>query len=372
MKKICIATWYGPTNYGTALQAVALSHYLTIYGYEVCYVEDKRKIEGPKKNKGFMYKVNELFTGRWFARRKYHNDLIEKNRLQSRFINKYASVFIIYSDADIIKLNKSIDIFIAGGDQIWNPFVYENVFLLSVADKDKLKISYGTSVGVKSIPEELKNKYKKYLLRFNKISVREEQSAKALIEIVGKEIDVVVDPTLLLSSDEWSFLLEEAEIEKRNFQTPYILCYFVGTRKTYWKYVKKIQKKTGYKVIVIPINNEAYMNPYEKYVKVSPAEFLWLIKNATIICTDSFHATIFSIQYNKEFYVLKRFLDTDEDSQNGRLVDLLTDLCLENRIIHNESTFVRSKEIDFAFVQMQLQIERRISAEWLKNALREK
>ena len=371
-EKICIATWYGPANFGTGLQAVALSQYLINRGYEVSYVEDNRNTNVTtvsSKQKKILYKVNELLSGRWWARRKYRKDFIEKRRLQKQFMEKYTSVISIFSDKDIEKLNDTFDIFIAGGDQIWNPSVYEDVFLLSVADDDKWKISYGTSVGVKSIPEELKDVYRANLSRFNYISVREEQSAKALRDFIQKDIAVVVDPTFLFSADEWMFLLKDAEINKDEFAEPYILCYFVGTRKSYWKYVEKIQKKTGYRVVVIPINNEAYVNHFNKYVKTSPAEFLWLIKNASIICTDSFHATVFSILFKKEFYTIRRFQDSNINSQNGRLEELLSRYKLLDRLIKDETCFKRMENIDYAPIFKELEQERKLSKQWLENAL---
>ncbi|MFQ6803465.1 MAG: polysaccharide pyruvyl transferase family protein [Lachnospiraceae bacterium] len=373
MKKICIATWYGPANFGTGLQAVALSQYLINSGYEVSYVEDKRNINTKTKisqNKDRLYIIKELLSGRWLCRRKYKKDFIEKRRLQKQFLEKYSTVFSILSNDDEQKINDTFDIFIAGGDQIWNPSVYENVFLLSMANDEKIKISYGTSVGVKEIPNKLKDVYKTYLNRLSYISVRERQSAEALRTFIEKDIAVVVDPTFLLSADEWEFLLKDAEINEKEFAEPYILCYFVGTRKSYWKYVEKVHKSTGYRVVVIPINNEAYVNRFDKYVKVSPAEFLWLIKHATIVCTDSFHATVFSIQYDKEFYTLKRFLDESSDSQNGRLQNLLSAYQLDSRLICNEKKFVRNREIDYDRVKKVLQEERIRSIKWLQTALK--
>ena len=179
----------------------------------------------------------------------------------------------------------------------------------------------------------------------------------------------MVDPTFLFSADEWMFLLKDAEINKDEFADPYILCYFVGTRKAYWKYVEKIQKKTGYRVVVIPINNEAYVNHFNKYVKTSPAEFLWLIKNASVICTDSFHATVFSILFKKEFYTIRRFQDSNINSQNGRLEELLSRYKLLDRLIKDETCFKRMENIDYAPIFKELEQERKLSKQWLENAL---
>ena len=119
----------------------------------------------------------------------------------------------------------------------------------------------------------------------------------------------------------------------------------------------------------MPIHNEAFVNKYDKYVKATPKEFLWLIKNASIICTDSFHATLFSIQFKKEFYVLKRFNDSSKKSQNGRLTNLLKKINLENRLINDESYFLKSSIENYDFILEKLKRERDISKQWLMKAI---
>lgn len=285
------------------------------------------------------------------------------------FVFSDTPVATIATDSDAERIGNEVDIFVSGGDQIWNPYVTIPGFMLDFVPKEKNKISYGTSVGVKTIPSTYIETYKKYLARYNAISVREEQSAIALQPILNKHVDVVLDPTLLFSGKEWSFLMSEAVLDKEILKEPYILAYFVGTRKDYWKYLSKIKKETGYNVIVVPINDQAYLNDFKKYVKVSPAEFLLLIKNAEIICTDSFHATVFSILFGKEFYTLKRFSDSNSKGQNGRLEYLLSKYGLSDRLIKDESHFERTGEIDYKQVFKIIEEERVVSKQWLKKAL---
>lgn len=104
-----------------------------------------------------------------------------------------------------------------------------------------------------------------------------------------------------------------------------------------------MQKETGYRVLVIPVNYAGYDNKYEKMTGVTMKEFLALIRRAEIVCTDSFHATLFSIQYQKEFYVLKRFKDQSKQSQNGRLENMLGRYGLYDRLIQDERSFKRKK-----------------------------
>ena len=240
---------------------------------------------------------------------------------------------------------------------------------MTFVDDDKKMLSYGSSVGVKEIPNELQIKYKKYLGRLENISVREVMSAEAL-DFLNKPIEVVLDPTMILTENQWNKFIKDAEIDPSLKKKKYILCYFVGDRHSYWKYVEKIKQKTEYDVVVIPLNYNLGNKSYLKYYKTSPKEFIWLIKNAEIVCTDSFHATVFSIIFQREFYTVKRFLDTSGASQNGRIVNLLDRFDLSNRLIDDETIFKRINITNYNEVSQKLKQEREDSIQWLMNALR--
>ena len=373
MKKVIIATWYGPANYGTALQAVALKQYLEHIGYDVCFLDDRRSVNAGSEEKRPMNRtlsrLTKIFKIVTWKRLPYKIDLKIKETLQNKYMDKYTPAATIATDEDAERIGNEVDIFVSGGDQIWNPYVTAPGFMLDFVPKEKNKISYGTSVGVKAIPSTCIEMYRKYLARYNAISVREKQSADALQSVLNRHVDVVLDPTFLFSGEEWKFLMNDAKLDKEILKEPYVLAYFVGTRKDYWRYLSKIKRDTGYKVIVIPINDQAYLNNFRKYVKVSPAEFLFLIKNAKIICTDSFHATVFSILFGKEFYTLKRFSDSNSKGQNGRLEYLLSKYGLSDRLIKDESHFERTGEIDYKQVFKIIEEERVVSKQWLKKAM---
>ena len=146
-------------------------------------------------NKKKINKILQLFNGQWLKKRKYHSDIIEKEKMQRKFIQQYFDVFYINREEDIKKLNDNTDVFISGSDQIWNPYYLNPVNMLSIVDDNKKKISFGSSVGIKHIPEEYHQQYIELLNRYDSISVRENQSKKALSELISKEITEVVDPT---------------------------------------------------------------------------------------------------------------------------------------------------------------------------------
>ena len=123
----------------------------------------------------------------------------------------------------------------------------------------------------------------------------------------------------------------------------YILCYFVGDRD-YWDYVKAMQLETGYKVYILPITQsmQEYRKDYEYIIDTSPLDFLHLIKNAKIVCTDSYHATVFATRFMKEIYVLKRFSNKSKKSQNGRLYEYLKTIGRLDIIVNDENVFHRN------------------------------
>ena len=121
--------------------------------------------------------------------------------------------------------------------------------------------------------------------------------------------------------------------------------------------------------MVLPVNYAGYLNKYQKITEVTMPEFLEFIRNAAVVCTDSFHATLFSIQYQKEFYVLKRFKDQSKQSQNGRLENILKRYELYDHLIQDESCFERNKIQDYQRILQEIGKERERSVKWLIQAL---
>lgn len=366
-RQVCISTWYRSTNYGTGLQALALRKFLESLGYSCCFLEAKRSEK--RKVPSATYKKTDFFLiKKGISKLKNKKTFDKRRELIHKYDREHNKIFTLKTEEDIAELNRKVDIFIAGGDQIWNPYVLEEKHLFTMVNDGKKMISFGTSVGVTQIPYELRSVYKKYLSRFEAISVREKQSVQAL-DFLQQKVTEVIDPTLLYDAEGWSFLTDEAEIKTEYLSEPYILCYFIGERKTYWDYVKKIQQKTGCRGLVIPVNYAGYLNKYEKITDVTMREFLALIQHAAIVCTDSFHATLFSMQYQKEFYVLKRFNDQSEQSQNGRLENVLKRYNLYDRLIQDESCFKRNKPQNYQAVLLKIKNERKRSVKWLMQAL---
>lgn len=208
---------------------------------------------------------------------------------------------------------------------------------------------------------------KPYLNRFDKISVREESSKSLIESVVDKPVQVVCDPVFLLPREKW---IEDMQLKAP--EEKYILCYFLGDNPEYQKTVEKLRDILNIKVKVIPTNTFGYTLGFETQKTVGPKDWLSLLYGAEFVLTDSFHATAFSIIFNKSFYVLKRFSDTSPKSQNSRIYHLLNMTGLEDRIWQNTTNVSYIENDTWKTVDEKMRTERETSTLWLKNALEDK
>ena len=371
MKKICVVTWYGGTNYGTNLQAYALVKKLELMGYDT-------KIKGNiSKNINYFFYPYLVFDriNNKIKRRKNNKIIYEVDRDTQKFFNEFIKEKLpklnSYGREEWGKIEKDYTAFITGSDQVWNPNYFQASMMLDFIPHNKIKkIAYAPSIGVNSLSKKIKRKYKRLLKKYEAISVREEQAAKILQDISPVSVKVVLDPTMLLTCEEWNELTDEANINRiEMLEEKYIVCYFVGDRKDYIRYVEKVKNETGMKCFVIPINNNVKMENCITLTGIGPKEFIWMIKHASIILTDSFHASVFSILYHKEFYVLKRFPENSATSQNSRLHQILDMYKLSNRWIEDESQFIRDIQINYDITDKILEKKRKFSEEFLTEAI---
>jgi hypothetical protein len=242
--KIGIVTWFHYKNYGTVLQAYALQKFLKNNGYNCVLIDYV-----PIYNKSFYQKVKSgnlknRIIGKIesncfnFLGSNIKERLIERNKAFEKFIAKNIDFTPkVQSSNELFKLNEMIDCFICGSDQIWNPENLNGVYYLNFVNEKNKKISYAPSFGVRHIPTSKEKEIRQWVNKFDRLSVREENGASILKGLTQKDIEVVVDPTLLLSNADWEQILVNP-----NFHGDYILCYFLGDRKEYWEAVHNLQK----------------------------------------------------------------------------------------------------------------------------------
>lgn len=373
MKTIGIITYHHYYNYGTMLQALALQEKVEQLGYQAELIDFKQD------NSLSRYEMLKLRIKRMPVyikeRKKYRvladsrEKIKEKNELFEQFYKTYLHVGKKkYTTTQQLMENPPVyDGYVVGSDQTWNPFVAnspEAFFLPFVENKSK-KGSYGPSLAVKSLSDEKEKEYRKKLSSFSFLSCREQDGAQLLSRITQKEVKCVLDPTLLLSAKEWGKYCEY-EIPKE----PYILVYFLGEKSEHRRAVEKIQKLTNWKIISLPAAYLEMENNDYKKVWGGPKEFLSLIRGAALICTDSFHGTMFSINFQRNFFSFCKSSDSEESSENSRLYSTLNIFGLSNRIIHNmDNLTAEDISIDYKNVIPILEEQRRYSIEYLENML---
>ena len=372
MTETATLTWFSG-NYGSTMQAFALQKMVMELGYGnhiINYVPNKReKLTFFCKNSARFVTLKAKIENKKIESKYLNREEIDlKNKKFEEFYEKKLFLTEMLPTQNQMKsLNNKYRIFLCGSDQIWNPNYFKKCNFLDFVSESNKKIAYAPSIGTTKLAENEKRKMKPYLDRFNKISVRE-QSSKNLIEsVVEKPVEVVCDPVFLLSREKWIKSIQLKAPEEK-----YILCYFLGDNPEYQATAKKLQEILNIKVKVIPTNIFGYSLGFETQKTVGPKDWLSLLYGAEFVLTDSFHATAFSIIFNKSFYVLKRFSDTSPKSQNSRIYHLLNMTGLENRIWQNTTNVSYIENDTWKTVDEKMRTERETSTLWLKNALEDK
>lgn len=368
--KVGIMTWYQYKNYGSVLQAYALSKIIGDLNYNPEFINyispQKTKDKESYTLKEALNKILKLFNGL----RVYHsedrnrvfNQFVKENLVQSDFCSSYAELFA---------LNDDYEAFLCGSDQIWAPSCFDEKFFLSfVENKDKM-IAYAPSFGLQQVENPLiKKRMGELISRFNFLSVREKEGKYLMKNLWDIDAVQVLDPTLLLSANTWDELFNASEVDLGQLvKGKYIFCYFLGDYRKYMKYVKQLAKKLGYELCIIPMFNGQLKMSDEVFRNVSPQEFVYLLKNAGFVCTDSFHGTAFAVNYNIPFSVFERFSRQDKNNQNSRIYSLLELVGLKDYIVSPNSKKIQIRQIDFHSVNKILVSERKKSIMYLKNAL---
>lgn len=362
---------YKGTNYGMMLQAFATQYVLENLGYktEIISCGEKRKIVHRLKKVFIPNNVKQSLRKR---KRKIivKNNPVINNAYKMRigegkkFVEKYLHNIKNFSNINqLSKYAKKYTAVIIGSDQQWTPeCFFSEINSLSFVPASVKKISYATSMGVSVIPWYTKTRLKAFTKDFYRISVREQTGKNIIESVTGKSnVEVMPDPTFLISREEW----EEIIPAERICEKDYIFCYLLGDSDEPLRAIEKYAKEKNLEVIVVR-NIEAYTSaPYnygDTTVVEGPSveEFVNYIRYANLVCTDSFHATVFSLINKTDFITFYRTQSTDKNSRNSRINDLLEKFKLRSRICEKNEEFsskanekIDFEKIDFNFVEMK-------------------
>lgn len=366
--KIAQMTWFHHHNYGTALQLYALNRYLSDLGHSVSVVNyisesinDNVFIPEPI---GLNFVKNKI-SSKYYRARHHIYDTGERAGKFYSFVSRLSFTEKCQTHSDLVALNDQYDAFVCGSDQIWSPLNYNpRYFLDYVIDENKM-IAYAPSFGTSEIKDPyVRTAIGKNVARFKHISIREKQGVKIAQSLTDAPVFNCVDPTLLLEEESWN------EIAHVKDEKKYLLCYFLGGSGEFYSQASKLAAEFNLAIKIIPVFSEDLKRKGVIKEAVGPEEFVSLIKNADYICTDSFHGSIFSIIYHKQFTVFERFKKNSALNQNSRIHNLLSQLDLKSRLFGTE-VYAPKDKIDYVAVdnlKQELIIQ---SKEFLDNSLQQ-
>lgn len=333
-KKVGLITYYG-NNYGGCLQAYAIQQTIKNLGYNPQILQVYTPLIGKDFNKWIAIRRILKDPLAFLRRRKYIKEYSRNEIIRSQAFDRYRSEFLTFDKSFTLSVDNlpeaiNYDTFVCGSDQIWNPVLYgvHPIWTMKFAPIGSKKIAYAPSLGISDIPEQYVADFKKNLKDYTYLSCREQEGAKCLSRIIGKEVDVVLDPTLLLTPEQWHEFACTVNINK-----PYIFCYLFGDYHYITEVKKRVKEHFGIDVVCLPYNLRELKADDLKLYNITPNQFVWLIENARYVVTDSFHASVFSIKMSTPFISLKRASDNDKKNMNSRLYTLLKTVGLEDRMV---------------------------------------
>jgi len=385
MKPIGLVTCYFHHNYGSMLQAYATELIMQQMGLPFQTIACKAPINYMQENK-ILYIIKKLLIADWkmrlgkmkIERAKKENPMFAKNwEIRNKAFDQFAETFFHVSPycknrEELTKMAENYSAFLVGSDQLWRTDSVEHGYYTLEWVPDHIrKIAYSTSIGVKEVPWFQVEKNKRFMNRFDHIALREQSACDLVYKLTGRKVPVVLDPTLLFTGDQWLGIQQREPLTNGK----YIFCYLLGDNPSQREFIKNVKEKTGYKIVALQQLDD-YIPSDEGFADeapyVGPREFLNYIRNAEYVFTDSFHCSVFSILYKKNFFTFNRFAEGAKQSTNTRIDNLLHITGLEARRMTKDKNVedVISYKGSFEGVDARLDAYRKSSMDYLHNALK--
>ena len=284
-KEVCLVTPHAVQNFGALLQAYALGRHVSRLGYEVSFYDFPPHQKALSVKEKAISKVSALL--KWWYRAK----VIRKNAKFEEFYQRFK-----------LTREKDLPCYIVGSDQVWHPNNLDNTFSLEFAAEKSLKFSYAASLGVQHIAAQHEAKFRQALKRLSFLSARELDGGNEVRRLTGRECGIHIDPTFLLSQEDWISI----ERPVAGMKEPFILLYLLYVPKDINPILKRLRERYSQKIYVIDI--KCYLHFLAKGCKplidVGPCEFVWLFHHADLVVTSSFHGMAFSLIFGKPFLPL--------------------------------------------------------------------
>lgn len=372
--KIGILTLPLHTNYGGILQAYALQTVLKRMGHEVKVIDRPWAVKIDWSR--YPLRVIKRIILRLFFRKQVGiiPELILNRQLA--IVEKYTKGFIIsnidtYRIKDLTNIDeKDFDAFIVGSDQIWRPnyckFHFhriENAFLEFAKKWNIKRVSYAASFGTDcwEFTESETTSCQELIQLFDAVSVRELSGVKLCADYLNRnDAEYVLDPTLLLSTDDYEKLIPNNFASKGN-----LMCYILDESSEINEFIDEIEKR--YHLKAFRTNSKVEVSSIPAKNRIQPPIEQWLagFRDAKLVITDSYHACVFSILFHKPFIAIG-----NKKRGYSRFESLLGRLGIEERLLENVNQF---KETLFSplseDVYMKLNYYKSLSICFLKNSL---
>lgn len=316
-------------NHGSSIQSFALYHFIKSNTNGDVSVIDYRPQYIASHGNYFKYTLKKILF------RKIRNEIKEKFTEFNKNMLKLTDES--YSDySQLCENTPEADVYITGSDQIWNtdyPCGNDDAYYLGFVKKG-IKIAYAASLGRTPIPEKSLEWMKPRISGFDFISVREQSSVQALESIYENKITHVCDPTMFLCDDDYKKIAVKPKRKK------YAVIYLCEKSPLLDAAVEYVREKYNCEIIqLVGMKKQAACDSYER--SIGPSEWLGYIQNAEFVLSGSFHATVFSIIFKKQF------IDILPSKNTARMEQLLSQLGLSDRIVRSAEDLENIKDIDY-------------------------
>ncbi len=363
-------------NYGTQLQAFALQEAIRGLGYDVEMINFVKGGPAPKplssRLVGLLIRPLTIYPRirRRIAHAAWRRLTEPRRRLTQDFISQRLALNPpkMTEEDQLLSVSGRYDAVVVGSDQIWNPqgHLGEQAFFLTFV-RPALRVAYAPSIGVCTVNGDAADWLASGARGINHLSVREASGAEILKDLIGRDVPVVVDPTLLHDDEFWGGIARGSSNKER----PYVLCYFLQGDAYAREAAKKFANEKGFRLRVLPFHQvdlqDRLMRKGSEF-EVGPLEFLDSFRNASAVFTDSFHGTIFSVVFRRPFAAFRRYDNPVEAGNFSRIEGFLARIGLTSQVASREEV-PDLEGISFERAHVELDRWRRQSIEFLKSSL---
>lgn len=367
--RILLTTVFSAFNYGSSLQALAGKQILQKAGYKCDLVRLKSLMKGRDVRLGKLITIlcRSLFLKKNNALKTYGTSY------NKAFVEGTENKFFAFTDnylkpievswGGLKGMAKDAVACFSGSDQIWNSstLYVDPLYYLRFAPKYK-RVALSPSFGRDFIAEYNKDKMKEWISDYPYLSVREDSGVKLIEELTGREALHLLDPTLIINADEWRNILRIEDKTK-----DYVLAYFLDKPSALAKKsLKALKEKLNCKIVAIPYNFES-MNYCDETVAAGPKEFVELVANAKVVCTDSFHGTVFALNMHTPFFAFEREYGS-ANKQSERVLSILRKVDMLDRY-QPQNVVDEIENLNFNYSEEVLSSERKKAYDYVNNAI---